>query len=399
MDSKHKLETMPGTLEDSTSALSRTLDQLYSSKAELSYALWNDQPPNSRAIAAPRAHAKGVLAIAQNGFWLTHSVPLFPEEPNRAKDSKSSYPAAKEPRNGQSFLCISIGKGAIPGLIELFETDWMPVYDAADNAGLGGEFAAWALKSKHADAKNKSTSSFVTTVTSQGGQDFTAFSKSAALDDDLYEALVAPHFKKDFIAETWQNGVGRIPTWKKGKQHAYTIENGAVVQFPGHDQFKESSDHSKWAVSMDGEVFCVGDINRQDGQTRRGGGTTCISDAKFAKQILDVIVDDEDGPLNHMEVDHESHDESDGGKKRPAKRPKRRHASTESDSDGEEPRAPKRTKRGHSASEDASDESEPRAPKRTKRSHATKDDDIVMDIGEDEGPIAMRTRARTKSDA
>jgi len=345
MDSNHKLQTMPGAMGDGTSPVDRTLDQLYASKGELSYALWNDEPTNKGSVGAPKAHAKGVLAIAKSGFWLTHSVPIFPQVPDHEKNSKSSFPGAKEPTNAQSFLCVTIGTDAIPGLMKLFETDWMIIYSAADNAGLGGKFQEWALKDTHTDAKNASADSYVTTVTSLGGQAFTAFAKSAALNDDLYEALVAPHFKKDFIAETWQNGVGRIPSWKKGKQHAYTIENGAVVGFPGHDQFKESNDHSKWAVSMDGEVLCVGDINRQEGQTRRGGGTTCISDATYAKQILNVVVADEDGTPQHLEVDHDEEVHVPRGNRNKRKKRKLNDSNV---TDRSEPQAPKRTRRGDS---------------------------------------------------
>lgn len=338
MDSKHQLQTMPGAMGDGKSPVDQTLDQLYKSKAELSYALWNDEPTNKGKVGGPKAHAKGVLAFGKSGFWLTHSVPVFPQVPNHHSSSKSSFSGANQPTNGQSFLCITIGRSAIAELMKLFETDWMVIYAAADNAGLGAEFQQWASKGKHADAKNASADSYVTTVTSLGGQAFTVFSKSAALDDDLYEALVAPHFQKDFIAETWQNGAGKIPPWKKGREHAFTIENDGVVSFPGHEQFKESEDHSKWAVSMDGQVFCVGDINRQVGQTHRGGGTTCISDARYARQILNTIVADEDGEPEPMPVDRHDKVDAPTGRKRKAgdngdnsHTKKKRGASTEED--------------------------------------------------------------------
>merc|ERR1712190_597624 len=75
-----------------------------------------------------------------------------------------------------------------------------------------------------------------------------------------------------------------------GKQHHYTIENAHEIDLPGQEEFDETKDHSKWAVSDDGKVFCVGDINRQTGQFHRGGGMVCLSSPHLANQMLNAIV-------------------------------------------------------------------------------------------------------------
>lgn len=291
MDSHTTLRKIPGKMGDGVSPLDRTLNQLYKNSKELSYALWNDEPPNKAKVGAPKAHAKGVVAFSKQskGFWLTHSVPSFPAVPGRVHNTVSSYAGANQPDYGQSFLCISVGANAIPQLVKLFEMDWMVLYGAADNANLGGDFKEWALDNAHADPRVKSHSSLVTVVHSLGGQAFTAFAKSAAFNDSIYEKLIAPHYKKDLIAETWQNGQGKVPTWSKGKTHHYTIENAHEIDLPGQEEFDETKDHSKWAVSDDGKVFCVGDINRQTGQFHRGGGMVCLSSPHIAKQMLNAI--------------------------------------------------------------------------------------------------------------
>jgi len=48
-------------------------------------------------------------------------------------------------------------------------------------------------------------------------------------------------------------------------------------------------DHSKWAVGESGAVFCVGDLNRANGQDKRGGATVCIQDASIAAQMRKVV--------------------------------------------------------------------------------------------------------------
>lgn len=48
--------------------------------------------------------------------------------------------------------------------------------------------------------------------------------------------------------------------------------------------FEATEDHSKWAVSTTaaaggkGGWVCVGDINRNEAEEKRGGGTVCLQD-------------------------------------------------------------------------------------------------------------------------
>jgi len=293
MDATRKLAKGDGKLGDGHSAVDKTLNQLYSDHSKYSYAMWNDEPPNKSPVKAPKAHAKGLIVMDKHqGFWLTHSIPLFPKAAEHAKSASSSFKDAKQPTYGQSFLCITFPTSEVSKIVKLFETDWMVIYDKADNAKIGGTFADWALNSAHTAADDKAHSTVVSTVRSKGGHNFVAFAKNAAFHKDLYEGLVASHFKKAFITETWQNGAGKLPTWCKGKAHQYTVENADKVKFPGtNGDWDESNDHSKWAVSEDGKTFCVGDINRQTGQEKRGGGTICIENAHIAKQMRDAITE------------------------------------------------------------------------------------------------------------
>lgn len=274
-----------GVLGNGETALDRTLDQLYTGHEHMSYAMWNDEKPRGEKVPAPKAHAKGVLAMgADHGYWLTHSVPKFPLPPGgRTKSSHSSYGAASQPKYGQSFLCISIGKSEVAELKKLFDLDRLVLYEAEDNADIGPDFTSWALQEEDI---NGSTTSVTVRVHSLAGQPFTAFGKTGEANLELYSELVAPHFQKDFDCETWQNGAGRLASTR---HDGLEVDNDMEVDFSSDVAVPESKDHSKWAVSKDGHVLCVGDINRQEGQKSRGGGTTCIQDPHIASQMLKIV--------------------------------------------------------------------------------------------------------------
>ena len=59
---------------------------------------------------------------------------------------------------------------------------------------------------------------------------------------------------------------------------------------PDGVSWKETQDHSKWAVSESGaRTACVGDINRQYSQAARGGGTLCYESSDLWS-AFDAIV-------------------------------------------------------------------------------------------------------------
>jgi deoxyribonuclease-2 len=287
MSESTKLKKGDGPMSRSESAVSRTLDLLYSNAKGLTYAFWNDELPDGKKIGPPHAHAKGILAFdGTHGFLLTHSIPVFPQAPKHGQTSKASYDDSKTPTYGQSFLCITIDKEAFTALNKQLLIDGVVVYASQDGAKTEDKaFAQWAMDPHYTQSASTPVS-HAATITSAGGQKFTHFAKSGKFGKDLYADLVAPTVKKDLITETWQNGPGNLPLSCNGK---YKVENSVSLEWPGDDEFTEHQDHSKWAVSEDGEVYCVGDINRQHGQLGRGGGTICIESKLIASQIRKVI--------------------------------------------------------------------------------------------------------------
>jgi deoxyribonuclease-2 len=99
----------------------------------------------------------------------------------------------------------------------------------------------------------------VTKLQSMGSITYISFAKSKFFGSDLYSDMVAPYYNANLLVETWQNGVGKLPS----NCSELTVENVLDMKLSG-DPFKETTDHSKWAISKSSEqgLVCIGDINR-----------------------------------------------------------------------------------------------------------------------------------------
>lgn len=289
------LRKQESAMNDEASAVSRTIGQVYASASSLSYAMWNDHPPGDKdAVGGAHAHAKGVLGYDGNsGFWVLHSVPLFPMPVDGP--THSPYEQASN-KYGQSFLCITFAASSLETINALMASSWPKPYSAADNAGAGEAFSAWASEGASQDKAAPETVNV--DVESKAGQVFKAFATRGSWDKDIYEDLISPAFGVDLFTETWQNGVGKLPDYKKGRGgKTYSVTNIDKVTLKDAGSWDSTQDHSKWAVSSDHQVFCVADKNRQHGQRKRGGGAICIKDAQIGEQMASVIAGTEDSGL------------------------------------------------------------------------------------------------------
>ncbi len=66
------------------------------------------------------------------------------------------------------------------------------------------------------------------------------------------------------------------------------VEN---IQLNSEISWKETKDHSKWAVTTNSNpgIFCIGDINRQFSQEKRGGGTLCGQNSGIWSSFNSII--------------------------------------------------------------------------------------------------------------
>lgn len=150
------------------------------------------------------------------------------------------------------------------------------------------------------------------TLRSRFGSKFKSFAKSSKFNKELYEDLVAPQYNSgDFYVETWRHGTGNIPSDCSKPSKVYNIYNISIV-IDKSIEFSAMNDHSKWMVSDDNHLICVGDINRQEHQKVRGGGTVCAIMDDLSKAYTETIANTE--PCHRV---------ADGGKVRRSKKIKK----------------------------------------------------------------------------
>ena len=71
-------------------------------------------------------HPAGVLGFsADGGFWLSHSVPKYPDSP---AESHFTGIHVSQTLNGQSFACVSLGPEGIEDLGPVLETANLYIY-------------------------------------------------------------------------------------------------------------------------------------------------------------------------------------------------------------------------------------------------------------------------------
>ncbi|XP_028835881.1 deoxyribonuclease-2-alpha isoform X2 [Denticeps clupeoides] len=283
-----------GLVNDSTGALAKTLGPLYEDN-ELAYILYNDQPPKTQTDAKDEevgsGHTKGVVLFDQTqGFWLVHSTPLFP--PAKSK-GPYSYPSSGM-INGQNFLCVTYPLEHFQTIGDQLQINQPRVYDCHIPASLASsvpslqelcrqnqrENASVSTHHSHISSANRSIA-----LTSLAGTQFISFAKGADFQNDLYHSWVAPTLQSDLLVQFWRRTRGVLPSdctlgWK-------VLDIQLVSPGQGYT-YRATQDHSKWAVSPNAAAWggagsgsgwvCVGDINRDRAEERRGGGTVCLQD-------------------------------------------------------------------------------------------------------------------------
>jgi len=288
MDTDTPLTKASGSLTDDGSSISATIMQKGS--PDVSYLIWNDEPTTRSSSSAPFAHSKGLLIFTSSGgVWITHSHPKFPV-PSASSASDLWADAAEE--YGQSYLCITITAEEIHKLVPVFKITRPTIYASTFASGDESTFADLEGLT-HKGGWDEDTMTTQVAISSKGGQEFNVYAKAGAWGEgkDLYRDLVAPSIGK-LDMEGWINGGG---VWGPacGQDGVLDVQS---VSFPGPRDWSTHTDHSKWAVAADksSSSFCVGDLNRADGQDKRGGKTVCIVEGRslrndFADQMRKVI--------------------------------------------------------------------------------------------------------------
>ena len=269
-------------------ALTWTTQQLWSGQAT-TYAIFNDEEPGETNYSYTYGHTKGYFALADDdsGFYVTHSVPLYPVGPG----SSSTYLGlgSNAWMYAQNALCLSVNGATLDALAYKFHLNRPLVYDSRISATatqkysnikklVNGDFSTAALCANSA-------------LFTTGGMGFVIFAKSTQWNNDLWSGCVVPAIQDTIYVESWIRG---------SQEPAYCPSSGAdVLDISGVDfsssgggsygVWSETKDHSKWAVSSDNNTVCFGDINRMSTQYARGGGTVCYKDSVIGQRLLTAI--------------------------------------------------------------------------------------------------------------
>jgi len=137
----------------------------------------------------------------------------------------------------------------------------------------------------------KVANSSIAPLSSLAGTKFISFAKTGKWGEDLYEDLVQEYYKIGMLIETWRNGANsdKMPSFCT-PNYTYDSINILSLSFNSEIQYKFTQDHCKWAVSMDSNIFCIGDINRMFSQSKRGGGTICSQNSNIWNSLFSLII-------------------------------------------------------------------------------------------------------------
>ncbi|KAK3576071.1 hypothetical protein CHS0354_018342 [Potamilus streckersoni] len=260
------------------------------------YLMYNDETPTSLSDSLVYGHTKGVVAFGKSaGFWMLHSTPKFP--PRQAEGY--TWPASGD-IYGQTFLCISLSKSTIENLGIQLQYNYPQIYDRYFPESLAAQYPQMAAVAMASSQKHPTKEPWYrqTRLSSLGGQEFRSFAKFSKFGKDLYSNWLAESLGSDLYVETWQKGA------KKYKLNSscttqFKVYNVEDITFSDKVTFKETKDHSKWAITTnsDSKIWtCIGDINRMSSQFHRAGGTACFQNPSVWKNFHMLISDYEPCP-------------------------------------------------------------------------------------------------------
>jgi len=274
--------------------LSRTLQQLYQANKEdrFGYLMYNDDTSleHGSNTHSDFAHAKGVFATSiEGGFWLIHSVPRFP----RQEVGKEAYAGITDNGrvNGQSFLCISLKADQSKLVVSQLLLAHPYVYQSGgfndELSGVLGSEITSLLGDEEVAVKDSQAR--ITPLQATDGTQFTSVIKSKNWGKELYADLVANVLNADLLVESWNNGRGTLPS---SCRQDHNVANVTQVRIDDNIGWVNHKDHSKWAVTTENSsshAVCIGDINRQNGQKVRGGGTVCLTDENLWRAFIGMV--------------------------------------------------------------------------------------------------------------
>lgn len=221
-----------------------------------------------------KAHAKGVAAYdSKSGFWIIHSIPnFFPDI-----REEYSFPTSGK-KNGQIAICLSLSLTEMEKVVRQLFTLKPNIYMESDEVNKSMFSALKSLVRKFSHVS-------ISPIKTLGGTTFTHFSKYSKHPMKIFKEI-SKTFGTDLNVQSWRNGNGGSQDSDCDRFHKIKNVDSMHIEYESDQEDDEtiteewpaSKDHSKWLVSddLDRPIVCIGDLNRMDTQTSRGGGYLCI---------------------------------------------------------------------------------------------------------------------------
>uniref|UniRef100_A0A2K6FVY4 Deoxyribonuclease-2-beta n=2 Tax=Propithecus coquereli TaxID=379532 RepID=A0A2K6FVY4_PROCO len=271
------------------SVLGRTLHQLYEAYASKSnntaYLLYNDGVPKSVTYSMKYGHAKGVMLWNRvQGFWLIHSIPLFPPIPEEGYD----YPPTGR-RNGQSGICITFKYNQYEAIDSQLLVCNPNIYSCSIPATFHQKLVHMSQLCT-GSSSSEIPGRHLTKLQSAQGENFLHFAKSNSFLDDIFAAWMAPQLRTHLLTETWQRTGQELPSNCSLPYHVYNIK---AIKLSQQSYFSSSQDHAKWCISQKGTKnhwTCIGDINRSASQAFRSGGFICTQNQHIYQAFQGLVL-------------------------------------------------------------------------------------------------------------
>ena len=220
-----------------------------------------------------------------NGFWITHSIPLFPLGPKQSNEyiglGSNAFTYA------QDALCLSVSADTINNIASKFLLNRPQIYDYKIITDIDDKYKYENIKRLVDGEYSKEKICDSIYLETQEGTKFTLYAKSAEWNNDLYSECVTPSIEDTIWVETWIRGSAIGPNCPPSKYNTLDIKylNFIVDNISNNiyssNSWSETQDHSKWAITENKNFICMGDINRMTTQYSRGGGTACFEDEKL----------------------------------------------------------------------------------------------------------------------
>lgn len=269
----HIFNISPYSMNDTTAgALTYTTKQLW--LKDTSYVIYNDQPPKAQQVhanATKFGHSKGFFAFdsnSDNGFFMTHSIPLYPLGPKQTDTYRGLGSNAWT--YAQNILCLSVTGTVLNAMAKLFLLNKPQIYDSILDV------SSYTTIQQLIDGKSSTVKQCLSAPFTL--IPFTLYTKTAEWNNDLYSECITPSQEDTLWVETWIRGSAIGPNCPPSTYNTLDIQYLSFVVDSNTYAWSETQDHSKWAITKNKDIICMSDINRMTTQYSRGGGSICFSD-------------------------------------------------------------------------------------------------------------------------